>query len=493
MLTNKRKKDMKRKGGKQMKKFSVLVIAALMAFMFAAPAMATDVSFGGTYRAQGAFDSNRALADDEETSCSYMDMRLRLQTMFKVTDALSLTTRFDALDRQWGSTDDDAISSVTTTDATTGAVSTTSTADSDNNIDFDRAYMTIKTGLGKFVVGRQAGGTFGLDFADSETERDRIKYVLPLDNFTLVGIIEKLVEGDANTDVNDEDKDAYYLAGIYKGETATLGGLVVFINGKNSGGSANAILVIPYATAKFGRLGVNWELDYLLGEASDVNDYNAFGTMLEGTYDFASVPANAELGIVYLSGDDGTDTDVETFPYGTGDDWGTSDNGGDDLNKLFLMTGSYIGHENVGETTFLDGNFSYSGGNKSSGLMLIYTGGGYNLNDDMRLSGVLGYGMRAEDNYTVLEDINGDGVDDALTLNFDDSLGIELDIQLDWKLMDNLTYQAVAAYLAAGDGWRPSDATSGGVAISEATLNAAGIETETGGDFALFHRLQLSF
>jgi hypothetical protein len=58
----------------------------------------------------------------------------------------------------------------------------------------------------------------------------------------------------------------------------------------------------------------------------------------------------------------------------------------------------------------------------------------------------------------------------------EDDIGIEYDLTLNWKIYDNLTYSAIAAYLDAGDIWQGGDPT---------------IDIEN--TYALFHQLELSF
>ncbi|MBW2602568.1 MAG: hypothetical protein JRD47_11775, partial [Deltaproteobacteria bacterium] len=89
-----------------MRKFTVIALALVATFMFVVPAMAVDVEFSGQYRVRGMYMDNTSLNDDTGASDAYMDMRFRLQTVFKINDNLKLTTRFDALDNKiWGDGD----------------------------------------------------------------------------------------------------------------------------------------------------------------------------------------------------------------------------------------------------------------------------------------------------------------------------------------------------------------------------------------------------
>ena len=86
-----------------MKKITMMTIVIGVAFLLAAPALALDagsLNFSGEYRARG-FSHSAINLDDDDATSSYYDMRLRVKTTYKVTDNISLTTRFDALDKVW--------------------------------------------------------------------------------------------------------------------------------------------------------------------------------------------------------------------------------------------------------------------------------------------------------------------------------------------------------------------------------------------------------
>jgi len=191
-----------------MKKFSTMIIAIGLAFFLAAPALALDagsLSFSGEYRARG-FSHSAINLDKDDATSSYYDMRLRVKTVYKVTDNISLTTRFDALDKVWGDDDEDG---------------------SDiENIDFDAAYMTIKTPIGGFVVGRYPTTKFGTGLADSADNKDRIIYVLPIENWTFAAMMQKSNEFDMGTDVSDADNHKYSIVSQYKGKNFTAGALL---------------------------------------------------------------------------------------------------------------------------------------------------------------------------------------------------------------------------------------------------------------------------
>jgi hypothetical protein len=459
-----------------MRKLTVLLAMALV-FALVAPALASDVNFSGAYRVRGfweeGYDLARGSGNSQDHPDAFLDMRLRVQTDIKVNDNLSLTTRFDALDgKLWGNTDLPA-------------------APSGNNIDWDRAFMTIKTDFGLFQIGRKTGGTFGLTVFDSEGERDRIQYALPLGNFTLIALYEKLAEGDAGNLLSDTDVDGYAIAGVYKGENFLVGVLYEFVN--NSAGSDLATVqteteqhvFIPYFTFNMGNFRAQGEFDYIGGTTRFHNaqemyhagfyntladaiaggsslEFDTYALNLEVGYDFGMGSVTA--GYVHMSGDDdGLDGTRDGFD-GTGDDW----------EYLWILTGS-TGNSCAGLGAGYAG--SYAGGNLSDtgqgvagaanryGANLFYAGVSGNVMENLTLGAKVGTGWA-----------------DKVPRRWDDGFGWETDFTLDYTMFDNLTYSAVAAYLWAGEFYGGAQGA-----------NTGGNDTEPGDAWSLFHSLTLSF
>ena len=426
-----------------MKKFTIMALALCLTVVMAAPVMAVDVDFSGDYRVRGFYTSHWDL---RETSASnaYMNMRFELQTVFKVSDILSVTTRFDALeDHVWGTPTDEA--------------------GDPGNINFNRAYMTIKAPVGKFNIGRMLGGPLGNIFGDYEYEADRIKFVKKIDPFTLVAIYQKGVEQDSDTDTADEDQDVYYLLGIYKAEDITAGLAFVFNDDKTHSGDAVAAApngprtiksydAIPYFSTKFGPLALQGELKYSWGET----DYDQVGKAdldideitynLEATFDLGV--ASVQAGYAFFSGDnDANDNEDSGYAAGFGDNW----------EKLFILTSDEdpVLCANLGGA----GNLSKAGGNTKAGAKLYYVGAGFTPMENLKLDAVIGIADA-----------------DKAQVGWKDDYGTEYDLTLNWKIYDNLTYTAIAAFLDAGDFWKSG-------------VPATQIEDT----YALFHQLELSF
>ena len=423
-----------------MKKFTIIGLAICLAFALAAPVMAVDVDFSGDYRVRGFYTSHWDL---RETSASnaYMNMRFELQTVFKVSDILSVTTMFDALeDHVWGTTDD--------------------SSGEEGNINFNRAYMTIKAPVGKFVIGRMLGGPLGNDFVDFEYEADRIKFVKKIDAFTVTAIFQKHTERDSDlaSASADKDRDDYFFVGTYKAEDIAAGIGIFFTNDKREDDETSRFYTLnPWFNTKFGPLALQGEVFYKWGEtefdsiaaggSGDPDlDKDAIAYNLEASYDLGM--ASVMAGYAFFSGDnDPNDNENNEFEYAFGDNW----------ERLFILTSDEdpVLCANLGGI----GNLSWTGGNTQYGAKMYYAGASFMPMENLQLGLVVG-----------LADA------DKVDAGWEDDYGTEYDLTLNWKIYDNLTYTAIAAFLDAGDFWKFGTP-------SEQIENT----------YALFHQLELSF
>ena len=300
-----------------MQKIMVCLIAALMVISISSPVFATDFSAKGEFRLRGYSNSHPNLSDSPtDDSDAWMDYRFRIQPEFTVSENLKLVTRFDGLDGELsGDTSNPDV------------------------LDFDRAWMVIKTDIGKFDVGRMQGGTFGTDFADSERDADRIKYTLTsIDNLILLGLIEKRAENDLTNELADSDSDAYYIAGIYKTEAITCGLLAGwFVDKSNESYDGSYQMWDPYFTTKINDVRLQGELflftgtrkDYPEGSGTNDVDMAAMAWNFEAGYTMG--PLEFELGYAWLQGDDNpSDDSIDNMPAGPGTEWG----------KVWILTGT---------------------------------------------------------------------------------------------------------------------------------------------------------
>ena len=398
-----------------MKSFSRIVVTITLALLLAAPAMALDTTFSGDFYVRGFSVSHQNL-NSEDADNTYMDSRLRVQTVFKVSDNLKLTTRFDALDdKVWGLTD--------------------SGANVEHNIDWDRAYINIKTSFGIFDIGRMSARAFGLTFADDEIDRDRIKYTLPLGDLTLLAVYGKKETGTDHFDatVADGDRNGYSLAGVYKMASGVTGILLhLESDQRTSNVDRKEFFINPFVDmAVMDMLKVKGELKYEFGEwdyDDGVDDDIArFAANIEATVMLGSVSIMG--GYAHMSGDSdfGTandDNEQTRFKGGVGGDW----------ERIWILTNdSDVGAQNLGGA--MGGNLVYGAGRY--GAKIVYVGASMSPMEGLDV-GLLVASSKAED----------------VPANWDDNHGLEWDVNLSYKIFDNLSYDFIAAFLAAGDFWK---------------------------------------
>ncbi|SHK26942.1 hypothetical protein SAMN02745216_03180 [Desulfatibacillum alkenivorans DSM 16219] len=484
--------------------FTIAMVIALVA-AFTLPAMAeTKFSFKGAYRVRGFMLSNPSLQADqaavkatgtlgketytapilatgEGPSQSWMDMRFRMESTFTVSDRLAVVTRFDALDnKRYGDPD---------------------TVGTSANIDWDRAYMVVKTDFGKFQAGRMAGGTYGNVFLDTETERDRVRFDTMLDKWVISLIYEKQVEIDGGTLWTDSDADVYYAAATYLSEDLRGGLLVGYgnvkafsdLNGLQAYQYAVApgvtlplpydsslLLADPFVNANFGDFNVSaeaqirwgkyaefdrdvyqsgitmidaWRKSAGLGPQGDI-DYDAYAWNLEGSW--ASGPFGAEIGYAWVKGEDDPYDDKYESVGGLGDDWG----------KAFILTNTDSGfeatlggHGGAAAAGATAGNLSSGSTAALNGCKMFYLGGSYSPMDNLTISALFANSKSESPGYvgystTLGATGNGGAPLPKDARNFASDHGSEYDLTINWDIYDNLNYTFIAAFLDVGDYWQ---------------------------------------
>lgn len=429
-----------------MKKYLITTMVFCIVLLFTSPAMALSVDFSGYLFARGFF-SDRVDLQSASGTDAYLESEFRLQTVFNVSDNLKVTTRFDALAKKWGNPD----SGVT----------------NDDNIDFDRAYMTIKTPFGIFDVGRMSGEWFGTTFLDSLTERDKIKYSYTFGDTTLIAFFDKKADNDggiATTSAQSlEDQNSYNLAAITKLPIGVIGVLLNYEDDMSDAAiDRKEYFINPYFDLKVGTIALQGELKYALGDINRDNvaqdiDVKRFAANIEGSIGFELFTVMA--GFAFLSGDnDLTDGEDSRVLGGTGEDW----------QKLWILTGetddSYVllggGYGGLTAGNLAAKNVAdFPVGAAQHGAKIIY----------------VGVSMSPWENLTVGLIFGSSKAEKAPDGN-DDNHGMEWDFTLNYQLMDNLSYSFIAAFLAPGDYWKGNDPT---------------VDIEN--TYALYHELKIKF
>ena len=201
-----------------MKKLLIVLLSLGLVLAFSMTASALDVKFGGQYYLVGVYRANwDAAKEDDAVSRAAFDTRTRVQTGFKSAEGLDFTTRYDALEKQWGQTNwkggysDESLSRPMPPAAK-------APRHTQENFEFERAYVTFKTAIGGFQIGYMQADVWGTAFSNSETTRPRIYYRLPLGPVDLNFVYEKFYESDtaiaygATNRHADSDYDTYAFA-----------------------------------------------------------------------------------------------------------------------------------------------------------------------------------------------------------------------------------------------------------------------------------------
>ncbi|WP_319522559.1 hypothetical protein [uncultured Desulfosarcina sp.] len=213
-----------------MKKVSLL-IALCAALMIAVPAMALEVEVSGHYFVETYNHSNETLSENDATD-DYGSMEFMAKPVFKVNENITITTQFTALQGHvWGSDDN---STLNEDDPFAPDI------DDANNIDWKAAYMTIKTPIGGFIVGRYIDTPWGLPLGDStashggnDEHKDRIMWVVPVGDFISGLVYQRNEDNDLGNVVSDADYHKYYGFTAYKQENWSTGLLIANYQHKN--------------------------------------------------------------------------------------------------------------------------------------------------------------------------------------------------------------------------------------------------------------------
>ncbi len=391
-----------------MKRFLVVLFALGLIVAFSAPAAATDVKFSGSYYVVGYHDDNHDLTTTGASSQFYAQ-RLRVQTVFKVAEGLTLTTRFDAMENVWGVTKNMA---------------------SDDNISWERAYVTFKTGVGNFYAGYMQGGTWGTVFADSAVSVPRIKYVTVLDNLILLALLEKGIEGDIGTLTTDSDYDKYALAFILKFQGGQFGVLNFYLPYKavETMDMWNNYLA-PFVKLQMGPVYLEAEASVFFGKT----EYDSGAPTVDRKGYNAYVMANVDLGQFYVGGQ---------AAYVSGNDPATPENeagfvGGEDWDPCLILWNDNI-------TKWMGPMGTAATTNDSMTNALLFQGfAGLKPTDKLNI--------RAS--YTMASA-------DEKGANIDDDYGTEFDVTATYKIYDNLSYMVGFGYLWTGDWFKGTSAAN---------------------------------
>jgi len=462
-----------------MKKFWIILIALGLVAGFALNASAVDVKFSGAYYVMGMYEDNPSLKDKNLAgiygSQAFYTQRLRLNATFQVAEGLALKIeRLDILEKKWGDLTWTATNETLNRREGTFTAPTATGPRTQENVEFERAYMDFTTKIGRFMIGYQNTDAFGTDAFDSNNTRGAIKYLMPIGPLTLIADIEKKQDKNSgstplgagitsNSTTTDADYDVYSLRGIYKFGAGEAGLVYQYIKNNTtrpvlSGEYTSKVSVInPYAKVSFGPVYVEAEGIWATGDifkyegalaTTPTISVDALGAFIHARGNFG--PAYAGLQFMWVRGDDPDTLDKKEGNYMATLGYGASYDPSlilfnDDLNTL---VGNRTGYA-VATSTFVDNAWLYR----------AYVGFKPVPKADISLSVLYAYAdKKPAATYTGT------------------SYGTEVDLVATYKIFDNLEYKIGAGYLFTGDYWK---GTSGSNSIAN--------------DFLLLHKLTLSF
>jgi hypothetical protein len=409
----------------------------------------------------------------EGKSTANVGNRMRMQFEIQIQEGLKLTTRFDAMERAWGQT---------LAAQTQGFTYNRS----EQNISWERAYVTFNALYGVFDVGYQQTRVWGTcAFCDDYDSDAAIHYRYMMGPWTFGLEWEKRASNDTAFSTNglqpdqiaegtgaqggnilpgtDNDHDVYNIYAIYRWATGQAGLRFQYdydaatgnLNGTQTAGflitastptypNNQAITspfgavalgsytttfyeVAPYVQWKFGPFDLEGELRYVWGtidaESRPDIDRKGYSFYLMGKYTMGAFYGGLEF--AYLTGDDPSTTDK----------WEAGVAGGQAWDPL-LMYGNYW-------FTKYQGAMAGIGPNEGN-LMMFKPFVGWKVNPQLEV--VLQYAWLKAD---------------EKPLNYiSDDYGQELDIYATYKLYNNLSYTVGFGFFMTGDYFKGTSATT---------------------------------
>ena len=454
-----------------MKKFWIVLLAMAFVAGFAMSASAADVKFSGQYYVIGSYVDNPANLKDGAAgrinAAALYNQRLRVQTEFKVAEGLSLVTRFDAIEKDWGDFRWRGEGAGRVDNVSRPAVPAVAGQNVQESIEFERVYVDFTTKIGRFMVGYQNFIAFGTMFMDSHATRAGIKYFVPMGPVTMLAAIEKLNERSIVGAVTDADNNNYDLGFVYKFGAGDAGLMFQYADHRRgrtdagaTQGALNAYLFDPYVKMKFGP--VYFEAEGLYG----------FGKLLKRDAPTAALPdVDVEAFALYLhgKGDLGPAYVGGIFAWASGDDITTPNKREGGLARALVAGQAW----DPCLLLFNDGTSRANTG--AIGAAIAFTP--YDVFFDNAWLYQLYAGFKPTPKADIMLSLTYVTADKNVVANqVSKNIGTEIDLVAKYKIFDNLEYMAGAAYLMVGDYWKGADANR-----------------QIANNYLLIHKLTLNF
>ncbi len=216
------------------------------------------------------------MSDPEDGDFHNVWQRLRVQTVFQIQEGLSLTTRFDAMEKIWGAG--------AQARSAGNAIDSGQPSQENDNIKFEQVYISANILGGLFRAGYQQQGVFGTSFADADSAYGpRVRYYYVVGPFNFLVLWDK-VEGQkdydpvaATADV-DKDQNKWDAAFMYNFKGGSAGLLFIFLNDTlrsapaDGGYKRDWYVFDPYVKATFGPVYFEAEALYVTGNIRKYED-----------------------------------------------------------------------------------------------------------------------------------------------------------------------------------------------------------------------------
>jgi hypothetical protein len=443
------------------------------------------MDFGGHLRQRGWYANNPTLQNEDAVnagSSSFFETRLRLAGRVSLAEGVQLNTRFDALEQKVSAA----------RDVYDPADSSRYGKVDEENIQWEVANVTFKALYGSWLVGyTNAPLGYGTKYWESgEGIKPVIRYTVPVGPIEVRATLERVSEWSlkpinanapaaANIGVGpDADKTIYALAGRYRAKTLEAGLQWQYLVDDSAltrpvrnttGYTARLHAFQPYFSTKMGPLYIEAEGLYITGksEESDVPgrtdiDASGYGGFVQAVY--TQGPLRLGASVSYTSGDDPATTDKREGNFvggGSYFDGSSSQTGSSALRPMLMMFNTTFGNMfgNFGASTLTNPNDR--GPNNINGTQGDSNRLGANNDNCWEYSVYGNYTFTPKfDVYAAFawrkadeKPANRNGVRFV-----DDEIGKELNVTLQYKLTDQLSYQVVGAYFWTGDYFKGANA-----------------------------------
>jgi len=275
----------------------MIVISTGVAF---ADTDGSKVDFSGVYRAWATSETDRDYDSDTDDDRNYFSQQMRINADYTVNDNVSAHLRMDYSDGVWGRDFNDYAGWASTKE--------------DNEIDVDRAYISLNQGIFSATVGQHWSGSANYILWDSQTTGVTIDVKLPV---VVTLHYSKMDEKDSEIDESDfEGQDTrdidFYATNLGYSSDAFGVNLTLAMRSDDSADDKSPWAVGLQATSQFGPVGLNCEVDQFGGSDKSDGDKDVVGTQLFLDANIAQNDAlSYGLRFLYAPGTDDTENEVQ--------------------------------------------------------------------------------------------------------------------------------------------------------------------------------------